>query len=142
MNRDLYNAVVMEHALNRKNHREIKNPTHIERGFNPSCGDDLTLMVRIADGKVEDAGYIGHGCAISKAAISIMIDQILGRSVEEAAEIAKIYLAMIRGEHPGDESIGDLVVFETLKNMPARVKCGTLGAHCVKVIADKVSQED
>lgn len=98
-------------------------------------------MVRIADGKIEDAGYIGHGCAISKAAISIMIDQILGKSVAEAAEIAEIYLAMIRGDGPGDESIGDLLVFENLQTMPGRVKCGTLGVHCVKFIADKAQNQ-
>jgi len=137
LNKDLYTELVMEHAQNKSNHRDLEDASHIERGFNPSCGDDLTLLVKISDGVIEDASYIGDGCAISKAAISMMIDQVKGKNLEEAEKLATDYLNMIKGETVNRRDLGNLFVFENLKNMPARVKCGTLGMHCLKVVIDQ-----
>lgn len=142
MNSSLYTEIVMYHAKNKAHYGEMEAPTYVERGFNPSCGDDLTLMVKIEDGIVIDAKYIGDGCAISRAAMSMMIDIIIGKEVEIAKHLSKAYLDMIKGEGPPEELMGDLAVFETLQTMPARVKCGTLGMHCLKVIADVAKEKE
>lgn len=134
MNKALYTEMVMHHARNTKHHHELEDPTHVERGHNPSCGDDLTLMLHLEDGMVKDASYIGDGCAISKAAMSMAIDLVIGKTVEEAQSLANKYLAMISNNGDLDPKLGDLNMFETLKTMPARVKCGTLGMHCIKVL--------
>ena len=87
-----------------------------------------------------DASFLGSGCAISQAAMSIMIDLVKQKSVEEAKMLANLYLGMIRGEKITPEQLEllqDAVVFENLSKMPARVKCGTLGWHCIDVILDK-----
>ncbi len=135
----LYTQMLLEHSKNKKNHREIEY-THLERGHNPNCGDDLTLLVKLKDRLIEDASFVGFGCAISQASISIMIDLIKGKTLEEAEELLNIYLRMIQSEDITDEEfekIGDAAIFEGLSEMPARVKCGTLGWHCLKVIVEK-----
>ncbi len=133
----LYTQIILENSRNVKNRGELVAPTRVERGHNPNCGDDLTLMVKLDDGVIDDARFIGSGCAISTASMSMMIDLVKGKTVAEAAELADIFLAMIQGEVLDDTAkrrLKDSAVFATLKDMPARVKCGTLGWHCLKVI--------
>ena len=85
---------------------------------------------------MKDASYAGSGCAISQASVSIMIDLIKGIPVEQARAKADSFFKMIRGGELSEEeqdSLGDAIIFETLSHMPARVKCGTLGWHCLSV---------
>ncbi len=137
---NLYTEIIMMH--NKSNHhvKEMDHPDYVERGHNPNCGDDLTLEVNIREGKIEEAAFVGSGCAISKASMSIMLDLVIGKSVEEARELLETYLGMIKGETLTEEqelALGDAAIFESLSKMPARVKCGTLGWHCLKVILDE-----
>ena len=137
MNSSMYTEIVMYHAKNKSYYGELDNPTYVERGYNPSCGDDLTLMIKVEKDIIKEAKYIGEGCAISKAAMSMLIENILGQDINRAKEITSAYLDMIKGQVAPQEIIGDLAVFETLKTMPARVKCGTIGAHCLRVMVEK-----
>lgn len=139
----LYSDILLQHNKSGHNKREIE-ATDLERGHNPNCGDDLTLLVNIQNGVIEDASFVGFGCAISQASMSIMIDLIKGKSLEEAQTFLHDYLALIQGEELSDEkmdALGEAIIFEGLKDMPARVKCGTLGWHCLKVIVDGYNQE-
>lgn len=142
---DLYTEIIMMH--NKSNHHlyEMENPDYVERGHNPNCGDDLTLEVNIDKDNqtIKEAAFIGSGCAISKASMSIMLDLVIGKTLEEAQTLTDNYLAMIKGETLSDEAVEalqDAAIFESLSKMPARVKCGTLGWHCLKVILKEANK--
>jgi len=133
---NLYTELIMMHNRSGHNRHALPVVTHVERGHNPNCGDDLTLQLFVEDGIVKDAAYLGQGCAISQAAMSIMIDLVKGKPVSEAKTLAGYYLGMIRGETLTEahrDELADAIVFESLSKMPARVKCGTLGWHCLEV---------
>lgn len=130
----IYSELILDHNKSKHNKKELFEPHAVERGHNPNCGDDLTLQFKVEDGKITEAGYLGHGCAISQASMSIMIDMVLGMPVEEAKEKASRFFRMIRGESLTQEeydSLEDAIAFESLNKMPARAKCGTLGWHCL-----------
>jgi nitrogen fixation NifU-like protein len=125
----------MEHNKNSHNKRALDNPTLVEHGHNPSCGDDITLNLIEKDGIIIDASFTGSGCAISQASTSIMIDLIKGKKVSEALELAEIFIKMIKKEIEDDsllEKLDDAVAFENISNMPARVKCAVLPWHTLE----------
>ena len=132
----LYSEVILYHNQSRHNKRSITAMTHSERGHNPNCGDDLTLLLSIDDGVIVDAAYSGTGCAISQASTSIMIDLIKGSTVETAEQKMALYFKLLRGEKLDNAEVDvleDAALFESLGKMPARIKCGTLGWHCLEV---------
>lgn len=134
---NIYSTLILDHNRSKHNKRELNNPDHIERGHNPSCGDDLTLQVNIVDGLVSEAAYIGTGCAISQASMSIMIDIVKGLPVDKAKKLAESFFKMVQGQEITDEekeTLEDAVAFDGLHLMPARAKCGTLGWHCLDEI--------
>jgi nitrogen fixation NifU-like protein len=125
----------MEHNKSGHNKRPLDNPNIVERGHNPSCGDDITLQLKIKDGQIEDASFQGVGCAISQASASMMIDLIKGRGLDEATKLAETFLGMIKKEVTDEkelEGLEDLIVFQSISNMPARVKCAVLAWHTLK----------
>ena len=81
---ELYTQIITENSRSKENRHPVEGATHSLEGVNPSCGDDITLQLRVKDGKIEDAGFIGSGCAISQASASLMIDLVKGRTVEDA----------------------------------------------------------
>ena len=128
--KQLYREIVNEHNLHPVNKRTIENPDLVLRGVNPSCGDDITLSLKLKDGVIVDAGYEGSGCAISQASVDMMADQIIGKSKEEAIKLAGIFMGMIKGEVTDEESIESLdeaAALQDVAHMPARVKCAVLG---------------
>ena len=139
----LYTEVIMSHNRSGHNKHIIKEASHIERGHNPNCGDDLALSVRIEDEKIVDAAFTGSGCAISQASMSIMIDMVKGKTLSEAKRLVDDFLDMVRGvklDASSLEHLEDALIFEGLSKMPARVKCGTLGWHCLSVILAKSTE--
>ena len=119
----------MEHNSHPDYKYELEDATHSHDGINPSCGDELTLKLRVENGTIEEAAFTGHGCAISQASADIMADLITGESVEEAKRLAGLFLAMIRGEELSDDDIEDLdeaSQLQDISHMPARVKCAEL----------------
>lgn len=92
----IYTQLIMEHNKSGHNKRPLDNPNIVERGHNPSCGDDITLQLKIKDGQIEDASFQGVGCAISQASASMMIDLIKGRGLDEATKLAETFLGMIK----------------------------------------------
>lgn len=133
----IYTDLILEASTSKRNLREIENPDVKELGHNPSCGDEITIMLKMNGNKLEDISFIGEGCAISRASTSLMIDIIKGKNKNEALEIISSYLNMIRGEKLSKEefkSLKDARVFESIKNLPARVKCATLAWHTMENI--------
>ena len=126
---DVYNEIVMEHSMNSPYKKAIKNPTCSVHAHNPSCGDDITLNLVIEDGIIKDASFVGSGCAISQSSTSIMIETLLGKSVKEAKHIINVFIDMIDRKPISKEDkvlLKNARAFESIKNMPARVKCALL----------------
>jgi nitrogen fixation NifU-like protein len=131
----LYNQIIIENSRAPWNRHPVENRTVSLEGVNPSCGDDIVLELRISNGIIEDAGFTGDGCAISQASASIMIDLIMGKTIEEAKELMNLFLGMIQGEITDEAQIEELEEAAALKGisqMPARVKCAVLAWHTLK----------
>ena len=127
--RTFYNEVLTAHNLHPDYKYHLKDPNLVKEGVNPSCGDDIVLQLKYKDGVIEDASFVGEGCAISQASADIMINLILGKTKEEAEHLSDIFLRMIQGE-ASDEEIEELEegsALQDISHMPARVKCAVLG---------------
>ena len=128
--KNLYREIVNEHNLHPIHKGDLENPSMILNGVNPSCGDDITLQLRIVDGVIDDAMFAGSGCAISQASVDMMADQIIGRSKEDAIKLAGTFMGMIKGEIKDEEELEELdeaAALQDISHMPARVKCAVLG---------------
>lgn len=138
---NLYTSTTfMEHNSHPDYKYEMDSPTCSHEGINPSCGDELTLQLRVESGVVEEASFTGHGCAISQASADIMADLITGETVEEAKRLAGLFLAMIRGGKLSEQDMEDLDEAAQLKDishMPARVKCAELAWRTLDGMLEK-----
>lgn len=132
---DVYNDLIMEHSMNSYNKRKIENPTKTEKGHNPSCGDEIELELKINGHVIEDIAFTGQGCAISQSSTSIMADVLRGKTLEEAKEIIKLFIDMIKRDIKDEqelEKLEDAIAFKNVANMPARVKCALLAWHTIE----------
>lgn len=98
-------------------------------GINPSCGDEITLNLNIENGVINDGSFTGSGCAVSQASADIMLDLVIGKSVDEAKHLHELFVKMIHGEATDDEieELEEAGALEDISHMPARVKCALLG---------------
>ena len=132
---DVYNDIIMEHSMNSYNKKELEGATCCKMGHNPNCGDEIKLEVKINGDIIEDLAFTGHGCAISQASTSIMIDTLRGKKIEEAKEIVKTFIEMIKRETKDEnelKKLEDAIAFKNISNMPARVKCALLAWHTIE----------
>ena len=137
---EVYNELIMEHSMNSYNKQKLENADYCEIGHNPNCGDEITLELKVNGDVIEDMAFSGHGCAISQASTSIMIDTLKGKTIKEAKEIIKIFIEMIKRETTSEEElkkIEDAIAFRNVSNMPARVKCALLAWHTVEDMLNK-----
>lgn len=137
---DIYNELIMEHSMNSYNKKKLKHADYAEMGHNPNCGDEITLELELDGNTIKDIAFSGHGCAISQASTSIMIDTLKGKTVEEAKEIIKTFIEMIKRETTSEEELEkleDAIAFRNISNMPARVKCALLAWHTIEDILNK-----
>ena len=138
---NIYTAALMQHNAHPDFKYEMENCTCSHEGVNPSCGDELTLQLRIEDGVIEEASFVGSGCAVSQASADMMADLITGETVEEAKRLVGLFLGMIKGEPLTDEDREDLdeaAELESISRMPARVKCAELAWRTLeKLLAEK-----
>lgn len=137
---EVYTEVIMEHNASGRNKHHIDAPNVTLKGVNPSCGDEITLELRIRGGVIEDAAFVGVGCAISQASASMMIDLIKGGTVEEAKQKLHTFLGMIKHEVTDEaklETLEDAVALRNISHMPARVKCAVLGWHTLEDALEK-----
>ncbi len=137
---DIYNDLIMEHSMNSYNKKKLNECDFCEKGHNPNCGDEISLEMKLNGNVIEDMAFSGHGCAISQASTSIMIDTLKGKTVEEAKEIIKTFIEMIKREETDEENLKkleDAIAFRNVSNMPARVKCALLAWHTIEDILNK-----
>ena len=138
--KSLYREIVNEHNLEPSHKHEISGANFMMLGVNPSCGDDIMLKLKVEDGVIEDGGFTGSGCAISQASVDMMLDCIIGKTVEEAVACSTLFHDMIRGKitDEGDlESLEESAALIDIAHMPARVKCATLGWRTLKEMLEE-----
>ena len=135
--RELYQETILDHNRNPRNHREIVNPTCQARGFNPLCGDKLTVYVNIDNNTIKDLSFLGCGCAISQASSSLMTETLVGKTVSEAHEIFERFHHMLTQDDDVPSTMDKLSVLSGVRVFPARVKCATLAWHTVEAALKK-----
>ena len=146
--RELYQEVVFDHNRNPRNFRVMPNASRTIEGFNPLCGDRITLYLRMNDGLIEDVSFQGSGCAISTASASLMTEIVKGKTEQEAEHLFEVFHRITtgkNGEAVNLEDLGKLAVLAGVRAYPARVKCATLAWHSLQAAlkneAETVSTE-
>ena len=133
-NRAFYNEILIDHNMHPAHKHELPDADLEMRGYNPTCGDDITLRLKVSEGVVVDGAFTGSGCAISQASADMMLDLVIGKPKEEALRLSDIFLRMIKGS-ASEEDIDELeeaCVLQDVSHMPARVKCAVLGWHTLE----------
>lgn len=133
-NKNFYNEILIDHNLHPEHKHELSGASHEMRGYNPTCGDDITMKLKVENGIVVEGAFQGHGCAISQASADMMLDLVIGKSKEEALRLADIFVRMIKGTATEDEieELEEAGVLKDISHMPARVKCAVLGWHTLE----------
>jgi nitrogen fixation NifU-like protein len=130
---DLYQEVILDHNRRPHNFRVIEAPDAKQEGYNPLCGDRLTLYLTLEGDVIKDVAFQGSGCAISKASASLMTDALKGKTVAHARELFDKFHAMITSDHEVPaEDLGKLSVFAGVREFPTRIKCASLAWHTMK----------
>ena len=126
---DLYQEVVMDHNRRPRNYRLPECTNRQAEGFNPLCGDQITVYLSVEDNKIADIGFQAIGCAISKASASMMTECAKGLSLEEAEKVFAEFRSMITQEDFDPDVLGDAELLQGVSRFPARIKCATLAWH-------------
>ena len=132
---EMYNEIIMEHSMNSYNKKKLESCDICQKGHNPNCGDEITLEIKMKGDVIDDMAFSSHGCAISQASTSIMIDTLKGKTVKEVLEITKTFIGMIKREITDEselEKLEDAIALKNVSNMPARVKCALLAWHTLE----------
>jgi len=130
--RDLYQEVILDHHRKPRNFRKLASPTQAAEGYNPLCGDRVTVEVALDGDVIRDIGFQGSGCAISRASASLMTDDLKGKDVAEAEAIFARFRAMVMdgaGREEAPAELGKLGVLAGVREFPSRIKCATLPWH-------------
>ena len=129
---ELYQQVILDHNKKPRNFRKLETANHSAEGFNPLCGDHLTVYLQLEDEAVKDVSFEGSGCAISKAAASMMTQAVKGKSKPEVEKLFQEFHTMVTGdpeEEIGSDQLGNLQIFAGVREFPVRVKCASLAWH-------------
>ena len=128
--RDLYQEVIIDHSRRPRNFGRLNEANHRAEGYNPLCGDKLTIYLKVDNGIIRDAGFEGEGCAISTAAASLMTEALKGKTEAEAESLFANFHALVTGAAAtASTALGKLEVLGGVREFPARVKCATLAWH-------------
>jgi len=140
---ELYQQVILDHNKKPRNFRKLENANHTADGYNPLCGDQLTIYLDLEDGVVKEVGFEGSGCAISKASASMMTQAVKGKSKEQAENLFQEFHSMVTGElneETEENNLGNLKIFAGVREFPVRVKCATLPWHTLHAALNKQDQ--
>jgi len=131
---DLYQEVIVDHNRSPRNFHKLEDANRTAEGYNPLCGDQLTVYMKVVDGIIEEVTFEGAGCAISIASASLMTLQIKGKREEEASALFQGFHKMVTeaGDQQPDKSMGKLAVLAGVRRFPSRIKCATLCWHTMK----------
>ena len=129
---ELYQQVILDHNKKPRNFHKLEAANHSAEGYNPLCGDHLTVYLKLEDDRVQDVSFEGSGCAISKAAASMMTQAVKGKNKEQAEELFNEFHRMVTGEldeEVEENHLGNLKIFAGVREFPVRVKCASLPWH-------------
>ena len=127
---DLYRQVIIDHYRNPRHRGALPSPTASHEGFNPLCGDEVTVDLLVNGGVIQDVAFNGAGCSISQSSASLMTEAVIGKPVQEAESLIREFTAMMTGSDEIDlEALGDLEALMGVRKFPVRVKCATLAWH-------------
>lgn len=135
---DLYQEILLEHNRRPRNFRKLEDPTHHADGFNPLCGDQISLELRVEGDNVDDVGFQGHGCAISRASASLLTQAVKGASQADVMAMFEQFHRMLT-EPDADldyDVLGDLEMLGGVIAYPTRIKCAILAWHTLKAAMD------
>jgi nitrogen fixation NifU-like protein len=142
---DLYQEVILDHNRRPRNFHALADASHSAEGYNPLCGDRLTLYLRVDGDVISDAAFEGSGCAISKASASMMTDAIKGSRIPDAQMLFERFHRMVTTPPEQDvEDMGKLSALAGVREFPVRIKCASLAWHTLRAALDrkqKVSTE-
>ncbi len=130
--RELYQELILDHNKRPRNRRKLDGPDRQAEGYNPLCGDRVTIFLKLDNDVVSEVSFEGSGCAISTASASLMTECLQGKTVEQAKAVFDRFRILVTGEQgasDGDGGLGKLEVFSGVSRYPARVKCATLAWH-------------
>ena len=130
--RDLYQQVILDHNRKPRNFRKIADANRTAEGYNPLCGDRITVEATVEDGIVKDVAFQGAGCAISKAAASMMTANVIGKPEREVDALFHRVHAMLTAANGVAAEVGKLAVFAGVREFPSRIKCATLAWHTLQ----------
>ena len=138
---DLYQEILLEHNSKPRNFKTVEDANQKSDGYNPLCGDQISLMLKVVDGVIDDVGFQGSGCAISRASASMMTQSIKGQSPEKAREIFEAFHEMLT-DPDADldyDILGDLETLSGVVEFPTRIKCAVLAWHTLRAALDRES---
>lgn len=133
---DLYQELILDHNRRPRNYGALPDADHTARGYNPLCGDKLTIYAKLDGDRISGLSFEGSGCAISKASASLLTDAVKGKTVEEAGALFARVHAMLTSPPDSEaadlESMGKLAALSGVREFPVRVKCASLAWHTLK----------
>lgn len=136
--RELYQEIIIDHNRDPRNHYAMDEATTQANGFNPLCGDKLTVYAKINKEQIQELSFVGCGCAISQASASLMTEALLGKTVTEAHDLFHRFHQMLtQNDEKLPESMDKLMVMAGVRAFPARVKCATLAWHTLEAALNK-----
>ena len=141
---NLYNEILTQHNMYPANKYELENADYRQHGINPTCGDEITLSLKLNGDIIEEAAFTGIGCAVSQASTYIMIDLMLDNTVDQAKELCRLFIGMIQGTITDEQELAPLdeaLTFKNIARMPARVKCATLSWHTMETLLNKAASQ-
>ncbi len=134
---DLYQQVILDHGRNPRNFHGNDQANHRADGFNPLCGDQVTVFCSVADERIADLSFTGKGCAICTASASMMTQSLKNKSLAEARNLFETFHQVVTGEAAEQGNLGKLTVFAGVRKYPMRVKCATLPWHTLIASLDQ-----
>ena len=129
---DLYQETIIDHSKRPRNKGTLDQATHRAEGYNPLCGDRVTIEVKVEDARITGISFQGAGCAISTASASLMTEALRGKTSEEAEQAFEKFHDMLTEDKLPAPDLGKLAVFSGVRQYPMRVKCATLAWHTLR----------
>lgn len=135
--RELYQEIIIDHGRNPRNFGILPTANHVKEGFNPLCGDKITLYLHEVEGNIKNICFEGCGCAISMASASLMAENLKGKTIAYAAELFELFRRLLTEDNLDEnekEQLGKLTVLSGVSEFPARVKCAALAWHTLRAL--------
>ena len=133
---ELYQSIILDHNRRPKNYGALEGASHRAAGRNPDCGDEVTVELKVSDDRIDDVRFTSAGCAVSRAAASIMTQSIKGKSRAEVETLFATFHGLVTGKvHPTEQearAMGELAAFSGVARFPIRVKCASMPWHTLQ----------